>query len=219
MTVLLWIVGVLLGLGVLIALTRVGIRVEMGEQGITAVASVGVIHIRVFPGKSTTDDAAKAGEPEPKKPGEKKKSAGSKPTLAEIKSLVQTLWPPLKKALARTRRSIRIHPMQLSLTVGGEEDPAAAAQRYGELHGAVWTIMPILEQLLDIRDPFIHLGIDFDARETKIEGKLGISIRIGSLIRIAFGLAVPAIRWYMDFRKAHGTKQPSEPTPAAGTAN
>ena len=55
--------------------------------------------------------------------------------------------------------------------------------------------MPALEKLVVIRDPGIHLGIDFDAQETRAEGELGISIRLGTLIAVGTQLAVPAIGW------------------------
>ena len=129
------------------------------------------------------------------------------------------LWPPLKKALSRTRRSIRIDPLQLSVTVGGEEDPASSAQLYGELHGAVWTVMPVLEQLLVIRDPFVHIGIDFDARETAAEGTVGVSIRVGTVVRLVWTVGVPAVRWFLAFRKRHTVAAPEKPAPAASSAN
>lgn len=34
------------------------------------------------------------------------------------------LWPAAQKALRRTRRSIRVDPLRLSVTLGGAEDPA-----------------------------------------------------------------------------------------------
>ncbi len=86
-------------------------------------------------------------------------------------------------------------------TLGGAEDPAAAAELYGGLHALVWTGMPALEKLVVIRDPGIHLGIDFDAQETRAEGELGISIRLGTLIAVGTQLAVPAIGWLRRFMK------------------
>ena len=58
-----------------------------------------------------------------------------------------------QKALRRTRRGIRVDPLRLSATLGGAEDPAAAAELYGGLHALVWTGMPALEKLVVIRDP------------------------------------------------------------------
>ena len=124
-----------------------------------------------------------------------------KPKLEDLQDAARTLWPAAKKALRRTRRGIRVDPLRLSATLGGAEDPAAAAELYGGLHALVWTGMPALEKLVVIRDPGIHLGIDFDAQETRAEGELGISIRLGTLIAVGTQLAVPAIGWLRRFMK------------------
>ena len=124
-----------------------------------------------------------------------------KPKLEDLQDAARTLWPAAQKALRRTRRGIRVDPLRLSATLGGAEDPAAAAELYGGLHALVWTGMPALEKLVVIRDPGIHLGIDFDAQETRAEGELGISIRLGTLIAVGTQLAVPAIGWLRRFMK------------------
>ena len=215
-TVLLWIVGVLAALGLLIAWTRVGVLVRRTGELLTVDIRVGPVQFRVFPGK----EAPEKQEPESPKAAKPKKEAKQKSkspiTFGEIKDLLRTMWPPLKTALGRTRRSIRLTPLQLSLTLGGAEDPAETAQLYGELQGGVWTVMPVLEQLLDIRDPWVHLGVDFDTDRTAAEGTLGLSIRIGSALYILLGLAIPGLRWYLAFRKRHDTK-PAPKAAAKGT--
>ena len=80
-------------------------------------------------------------------------------------------------------------------------EPADAAQLYGELHGAVWTGMPVLEQLLVIPRPHIHLDVDFTAEETKILGSVGFSARIGTLLRIGMTVAIPGLRWLLAYMK------------------
>ena len=54
--------------------------------------------------------------------------------LADIKDAARTLWPPLKKAVGRVRRGIRIAPLSFSLTLGGQEEPDKTAELYGYLH-------------------------------------------------------------------------------------
>jgi predicted outer membrane lipoprotein len=102
------------------------------------------------------------------------------------------------------------------VTIGGADDPAAAAQLYGYLNAGVWTAMPVLEKLLDIPDPYIHLGLDFDEPRIVPEGTLGVTFRVGTLLAAAFGVAIPALRWFLRFRKKakQRTKQES-PQPAA----
>ena len=111
------------------------------------------------------------------------------------------MWPPLKKALRRTRRGVRIDPLGVSVILGGQAEPADAAQLYGELHGAVWTGMPILEQLLVIPRPHIHLDVDFTTVETRIQGSIGFSARIGTLLRIGMTVAIPGLRWLLAYMK------------------
>ncbi len=220
----LWIIGVLCALVVLIALLRVGVRVTLHGGEMAVDVKVGPVRFRVFPGKDRKQPSEAQNTAQNKKTF---KEAGIKPAsaksklpkipMAEIKNLIKTLWPPLKEALARTRRGIRIDPLQLSLTVGGEEDPAEAAQLYGKLSGAVWTSMPVLERMIAIREPQIHLEIDFQAPKTTAEGTIGISIRMGTALAIMWTLTVPGVKWFLAFQKRQ--QKQSSPTPAADAVN
>ena len=80
---------------------------------------------------------------------------------------------------------------------------AAAAEQYGGLCAAVWTVMPQMEEWLDIRRPAIHMDVDFDAAALRARGRVGASMRIGTLLAIGLGLAVPGLRWLLRFMKAH----------------
>lgn len=206
----LWILVALAALIVLLCRTRVGVHAAFGSGTLTLDAKVGLFHIRVLPVKKkrekTVEKAADAEKERSKGP----KTPQPKPSLADIKDAVHTLALPLKRALDRTRRGIRIHPMQLSVTVGGREDPAAAAELYGYLHAGVWTGMPVLEQLLVIPAPYIHIGIDFDAPDTIAEGELGVSARIGTLLAAALGVGIPALRWFLRYQKKHKQQTPTQ---------
>ena len=152
-------------------------------------------------GKKNAAGNQKTGKPkkEPKDLAEAAKKI-PKPKLEDLQDAARTLWPA-EKGSAPHPAGIRVDLLRLSATLGGAEDPAAAAELYGGLHALVWTGMPALEKLVVIRDPGIHLGIDFDAQETRAEGELGISIRLGTLIAVGTQLAVPAIGWLRRFMK------------------
>ena len=216
MTVVLWILGILLALLVLLCLTRVGVHALFGDA-LALDAKIGPFRIHILPGKKQDKKREKrAKEPkEAEKSEEKaeKKPCFPKPSMADIREAVSVLWPPLKRALNRTRRGVRIHPMDLCVTLGGQEDPAAAAQLYGEAHAGVWAVKPVLERLLVIPEPHIHIGIDFNASETKVEGELGVTARVGTLLAVGATVAFPALKWFLRYRKKQ-KKQPPEPKAA-----
>lgn len=217
----LWILGILAALILLVCRTRVGIHAVLQKEAASVDARIGPFHIRILPAKEKGEKA----ETPPRKPKKgktaaetgKQRKALPKIDLADIKDAVRTLAPPLKRALARTRRGIRIHPLDLRMTLGGSEDPAAAAEQYGYLHAGVWTAMPVLEELLVIPDPYIHIGIDFDTRETVLEGEVGISIRSGTLLAVGLGVGIPALRWFLRFQKEHKQQPKTEPAEAAAS--
>ena len=223
----LWItLAVLLALAIFLWRLRLGLYVSFGGEQAAAYLTIGLFRVRLAPSKETKktpQETKKTGKPkkEPKDLAEAVKKI-PKPKLEDLQDAARTLWPAAQKALRRTRRSIRVDPLRLSVTLGGAEDPAAAAELYGGLHALVWTGMPALEQLVVIRDPGIHLGIDFDAQETRAEGELGISIRLGTLIAVGTQLAVPAIGWLRRYLKRHrrqdappDSKHQTAGTPAA----
>ena len=204
MTVVLWILGILLALLVLLCLTRVGVHALFGDA-LALDAKIGPFRIHILPGKKQDKKREKrAKEPkEAEKSEEKaeKKPCFPKPSMADIREAVSVLWPPLKRALNRTRRGVRIHPMDLCVTLGGQEDPAAAAQLYGEAHAGVWAVMPVLERLLVIPSPHIHIGIDFTESKTKLEGEVGVTVRIGTLLAVGATIGFPALKWFLQYKK------------------
>lgn len=209
-----WILAMIVLLFVLLLWTRVGAWAAFGGDGLRLDARFGFLRIHILP--------AKPKKPGAKRPPKKEKKAGSKPveekkpksnlsfTLEDGKDALRTLLPPLKRVLGRTRRGIRVKPLRLSLVLGGQEDPAAAAQTFGELQAAVWSGMPVMERLLDIRDPYIHTDVDFGAAGTEVEGEVGVTFRVGTLLAVGFGLAFPALKWFLRWRK-RGRNRPPKP--------
>lgn len=213
---LLWILGAILLLILLICLLRVKIHI-MADQTITVGISIGPIRRQLYPGGASKDSksAKKSAKNGGKKQAEKKPGI-PKPTLSDIMDAYRVLKPAVLKALRRTRRGIRIDPLDISVILGGREDPASTAETYGYASAAVWTAMPALEQLLTIPSPHIHLDMDFEAEKLQLRGRATIGIRIGTLLMVALGLSIPAIRWFMKFmKKSNAAKQQALPETAA----
>lgn len=199
----LWVLGIVALLLLWLCLTRVGAQAAIDGDSAVVDVRVGLLHFRVFPGKAHPKEGHEKKEKEPKKPRKEKDPSKkmAKPAPADILDAVKTLWPPLRRALGRTRRGIRIHPLSLRVTLGGEADPASAATLYGNLQMAIWNGMPQLEKLLDIPGPALHVGLDFDTPKTRVEGTVGVTIRVGTVLAVAFGVGIPALKWFLRFRK------------------
>ena len=201
MTVL-WILGIVAALLLLLCLTRVGVLVRFGEE-LSVTARFGLFRIQVLPTKKKPPKHEKTAKKDglPKRPPKKKPPAFPKPSFGDVRDALQTLWPPLKKALRRTHRSLRMDPLDLSVILGGAGEPADAARLFGEFQGVIWGGMPVLEQLLVIPHPHIHLDVDFTAEETKAQGTVGVSARMGALLGIGTTVAVPALKWLLAYLK------------------
>ena len=160
---------------------------------------------------------------EKKNPLEKQKAAPREKrklglTPGDIRSALPYLWQSLQRGLRKTRQRLRIDPMQVSVILGGEEDPAASAETYGWISAAVWTFMPRLEELMRIPDPYIHLDVDYSAAETRAEGEVGLSFQIRDLFAIGFAFGIPVLRWLLRWKKekrlreeAQKAKNPEKP--------
>ena len=142
----LWILGIPAALLALLCLTRVGVQISFGEE-LTLKAAFGWFRVTLLPRRDGPKKAEKRrkkaeakrkkAETVPKKP-EKEKKPFPKPELRDIQEAVKALWPPLRKALARTWRGIRVDPLgrgALRLSPRRRMDghaPAGAADGYSQ---------------------------------------------------------------------------------------
>ena len=209
------VMGSILLLLLLIGLLRVGAEVRFGEAL--------VVKLRVGPFRKTivpTDEKPPKKRKEKKKPDgpaaerPKKKRPLPKPTLCELTDLISTAFSALGAMLRATCRRLRIDPLEASVTFGGAE-PAEIAQKYGCACAALWALMPRAEALFRIPRPSLHLRMDYQAAETRAEGTLGLSARVGELIVIALALAVPLLKWFLRFKRAHRNDAPRGAAPPA----
>lgn len=207
MTILWWILGILAVLAillVLLCLMWVGVRVTLTPDSQVVDVKIALIRFRIYPAKrkekkekkqaKKTETSAKSGKTE-------KKKSLPKIKLRDIKDAVRTLWPPLKRALERTRKGIRIHPLDLSVTLGGLKDPAETAKLYAYLHAGMWTAMPLLEKVIDIPDPHLHVGMDFSEPEMLLEGEAALKAHVGTLLLAALQVGIPALKWFLRWKK------------------
>ena len=198
-----YILGGIVLLLVIIWLLRVGVDIRFGQE-LQVTAKVGPVKIALLPKPEKPEKPKKEKKPKEKKsdkkPAEKKEKKKLPFTFVDIKSAVPVLFEALTKALGKIRRRMRIDPLDVCVIFSGD-DPAKVAEMYGWANSAMWAMMPQLERLLQIPDPHIHLGVDYEQRTIAAEGRLGVSFRVGDLIVIALTLAIPALKWYLGWRK------------------
>ncbi|MBQ0038690.1 MAG: DUF2953 domain-containing protein [Clostridiales bacterium] len=218
--VALWILGILLVLIVLILLIRVGVRIRMGET-VRVDACIGPVKLQLVPKPEKKPKKEKKQEPEKEKP-KKKGKLGL--TFQDVRTAIPALFSSLKRGLHKTRKRMRIHPLDLSVTFGGD-DPSKVAETYGWASTAMWTVMPQLEQLVQIPDPHIHLDVDFNDLKTRVDGEVGVSFQIRDFIAIAFAFGIPLLKWLIPFIKARKAREkaaaaaPKEKTEKEHTAD
>lgn len=216
MTVLWCILGALALLIIVVLLLRVGVLVTLTDT-LTVLLRLGPVAIPLYPAaekkeKPTPKKAKPATEPAPK--GKKKLSLDI--TRQDVQEALKAVWQALEGMLRRIGRRVRITPCEVSVVVGGPW-PDKVAEQYGLISAAVWTVMPRLEQLIHIRDPYIHLDVDFNAPATNVEGKLGLYLRVGDLIAIALAAAKPLLKFYFPFRRRQKARQAAAAAQAGKT--
>ncbi len=208
---MLWI-WILLAIAVLIGLLcwmRVGVWVAFGKGAFCLNLLLGPLRIHILPARKKPKSEEQKREKKSRKP-KKELPEGKKKAFAleDVKDAFHSLLPPLGRALSRTCRGIRIKPLRVSLILGGQEDPAAAAEAYGKLQAVIWTGMPALERLVNIQDVHVYTDVDFTAPAAAVEGEVGAAFRVGTLLAVGFGMAFPALRWFLRWRKRCRKRSP-----------
>lgn len=201
-----WGIAILVALViVLIGRLRVGGSAAYGEEGLVIRLRVGGIWLQLLPGKKPPKEKKKEkkkGEKRPKKdrkgknkgdiPPEKKQGPGPL-------KLAKAFLPILKDTLGRLRRKVRVDRLELDLIVGGT-DAAATALSYGRINAILGTLLPLLEDLVTIRDRQIRTAVDFTREEDLIRLLAAFSITLGQLVSIALRLVFRALWTYWKLR-------------------
>ena len=198
----LWVLGILALVAVLLLRARIRVLLSMRRRALALTVRAGFLRVQILLREERPKEKAPAEKPR-KRPEKKEKeeSPARRITFAQIRLALRTVPPLIWKMLKRILRGTRIDPLEIYISIGGREDPAKAAEQCGYVLTAIWGIMPRLEQILIIPEPFLDVEPDFDAAQTSIEGELGISIRIGTLIAAAFPLLMGLLHVWNEIRK------------------
>ena len=198
----LYIVGGLMAVLFGFSRLRLGVRVQFGESLAVAV-KIGPKSIAIIPKPERKTKKPKAEKPKQEKPAAakpKKKASRPKMGFWDIWELLKAVWLSVQRALRAAGKRIRIDPLRLTVVFGGD-DPCVVAEMYGAACSGMWSVMPRLEQMAQLPDPEIHLGVDFTAASIRAEGDVGIFFRVGDFFAIGASAAGPLLRWFIQFQK------------------
>lgn len=198
MAAICWLCGIFLLLFLLFQL-RLRLALTFGEK-INCDVCIGPFSLK----KRTAKEHRKVKERKKKKEKEKKEKLNF--SLSDFFSLLETGLSALKESGKHFCRHLRVDPLSLCIIFAGN-DPADVAKSFGIANAAMWSILPKAEELFIIPDPAIHLDMDFEAEKTKVTGEVTLMIRIGSLLMCLLLLALPLLRWYVDWRKKQAVSE------------
>lgn len=208
----LWVLaGLALALTVLLS-APTGILLTMRGQAFALHICLGPLRFQAYPPPKKKKQKKK------KTPKEKPKEEPEPPprrnllTFRNLRFAFQTLPPVLRRLVVRILRGIRIHPCRVSVDIGGQQDPAAAAQLCAAALTGIWAAMPVAERILRIPDPRLRVGVDFQAEQTSIQGEIGVATRLGSLLGAGLGAVISILSalvrlWQEDQRQRPGKRR------------
>lgn len=204
------ITGAVLLVLLLFSLLRLGAIVDFGDE-LRVHVRVGAFRMTVVPKKKRKKKSQKTDQKPEKPAAQKKKRTLPKLTLTELRDLAGVVLDALGRTLRHACRRTRIDPLEICVRFAG--DPADVAQAYGYANAVLWSVMPRLEELFYIPAPSITLRMDMEAEKTRVEGTVGVTLRVCDLLTIAAALALPLWDWFTRYRRTHA----NDPAPRSAT--
>lgn len=193
MTALWVIVAVLAAL----AFFPLALEVRYNRKGLTVFLRVGPVWLTVYPGKKASK---KVSPKKREKSTPDKKSGGPLPPVRE-------LFPLLSPTLRAVKKRLSLHICRVWVTVGGEQDPAAAALAYGGIHAFYGVFSSAFLENFRVKEADLRCEMDFSAAETSCLLELGATLRLWQLFAIVLPLLCRFIKLYSERTRYAATKQ------------
>lgn len=223
------IIGVLVGLIALIMLIPIGadIGYEDGELAVSAKAA-GLL-IQLIP-KPPKDESKPKKEKKPRKPKKEKpkkeKPPKEKKPLNFSRDEIFSLVKKVLSKFGRFGRKFRVERFLLHYVAGGKE-PYDVASTFGYVNAALSSLAPICAKRFEVKDCSVRTDIDFSLEKPKIDFGICITLRIGAIFALAFGLVFAAAgiliknktRLLIEKLKNRKNKQAEAPAEAAAPEN
>ena len=212
--VALCIIGGIVLLVLLVLALRVGCRADYSEEGFFLWLTIGALRFQLLPQKPKKERREKrekqkkqdAQEEKDQKAEQETDKAGKTGKPGKL-NLLLDLAEPILRALGQLRRRLRVEGIRLNYVIGGADDPAQAAIRYGIVSAGGGALIPLINEAFDVRDWDMHLSVDFDEKESRVALSAQADWRVGQLLRILIALAIQALPIYRGNQKKTDPKE------------
>ena len=170
----------------LIGQVRVGGQAEFSAEGFFLWVRLGKIRIKILPAKPKKEKEEKPKKKKkPKKPKEEKEPTPLPEKIGGALEYAKELLPVALEAAGGLLRGLRVDVLRLELTAGSP-DPADAAMVYGQANAALGALWYPLTRAFKVKDGSARVKLDFDAPGMTVYGLAGLSIKLGTVVRIGF---------------------------------
>ena len=188
---------------VLIGCIPVGVDARYGAAGVFLAAKLGPVRLQLLPQKPKKKKKKPAKQPPAVKPAEKKPAEKKQNPLLSggVDGLLQLLGLAFD-TLGDLRRKLRVEELTLHVCIGGSDDPAAAAMRYGRAWAAIGAITPALDRLFVIKKRYIQPALDYNETSMKVDARLITTITIGRSLALALHAGVRFLKILNQRKKA-----------------
>ena len=190
---------------VLIGCIPVGVDARYSADGVFLTAKLGPFLLQLLPQKpKKKPKKRKPQQKQPKKTPAKAEPQEKKPNpllSGGVDGLMQLLDLAFD-TLGDLRRKLRVEELTLHVCIGGSDDPAAAAMRYGRAWAAIGAITPALDRLFVIKKRDIQPALDYNETSMKVDARLITTITIGRSLALALHAGVRFLKILNQRKKA-----------------
>ena len=188
----------------LLMLIPVGARAIYSEDGLFLWFKIACFSIRLVPMRKK-GRPAKGSKPKKPQKGRQQKPKGDSAVRSEqtqeakkpgeLKKLLPLIRPGLT-AMSRLRRKLTIRQMRVYYRIGGAEDPAGAAMKYGIVAAGGGALFPLVNSAFRVKDWDVDLNVDFESDQTRVAFAAEGGWCLGQLVITALALGVSALKIY-----------------------
>lgn len=198
--------AVLLALGALLRLVRLGALAEYSAAGLRLKLKVGPLRLMLYPRKPKRP-RRKAGKSSRR---EKKREERPQPELGGGPlALVKRFLPLIAEAAGRFRRKLRIDVFQLEVTAAAP-DPAAAALCFGGANAFIGMIWPLVEQNFNVKERRLRTRVDFDAERPSVYLYAAATLTAGQALALGLRLTTRFLAEFSKYRAEAGSPATSK---------